>query len=373
MLSGDPYTVGPGYLAAMHAAELAEFHKAGWGSLGAPRQVRPAGLAFQPVPRQHQATLQRLYLADVIDPPDVNTLGLRSDLEGADDGGRGGIGKWPGRGFHYGKTLPAQLVQEHVAHEAAVVDIEPFGGGDERPEIAGFGLQHGGQKEVDMQPRKLAGFVPEAASFRGQPALPFGRQQVMPNVWRIAHVKRPSLRQGQLHVAVVGKQNPRSVLKSGRRQIATGDQRGHWVDVDANQLGFGKLAAGGEEKSCGTHAGVDDALRLASGAGLGRRRPIHHSFDNRERGIRSALFATLRRRPQNREGVAERIAFPGNVALQIPCRAVRQAASPADQRLLRRREIGNPEGTERDSGGQDLTLGFQAEAGFGGLDQGILE
>jgi hypothetical protein len=85
------------------------------------------------------------------------------------------------------------------------------------------------------------------------------------------------------------------------------------------------------------------------------------------------LFATLRGRPQNREGVAERIPFPANFALQVFCCRSGKVASPSDERHFRRCEIVKPESAERDRRGNHFTLGFQAESRLSGLHSSFLE
>jgi hypothetical protein len=48
--------------------------------------------------RCNNSALERLYLAGIVDPADMDAHGLRSDLKSADDGRSGGIGERTGCG-----------------------------------------------------------------------------------------------------------------------------------------------------------------------------------------------------------------------------------------------------------------------------------
>ena len=146
-------------------------------------------------------------------------------------------------------AVPAQAVREQSAKRAAVVHIEPFGGGDKGAVIARPGKFAGLEKEMDVQTGELARRKAVAAGRGGKPRFPWLADSVMAHVGRITDEQGRPWDDRKGKTAIIYKVNRQAVGKAQDSGVGAQHQRSQRVHIDPNELGARKFFGGGDEES----------------------------------------------------------------------------------------------------------------------------
>ena len=202
--------------------------------------------------------------------------------------------------------LAAERAEQQLPDQAAVVHVQPLGGGDEHAQVARDRMPRGGQEEMGVQPGQPAGGHPLLPGGAAQPLLPRGGDLVMPHVGRVAQEQRGAAGRGKCRVAVVAEQHRGPAGEAGRGQAGPAHDRGQRVYLDADQGRLRPAAASGQEHPGRPGAGIHDPGRADPGA----RRPGDHALDDHRRGERLPEDPPSRRAAQRAERVPERV-LPG--------------------------------------------------------------
>src|SRR5260370_1256941 len=76
--------------------------------------------------------------------------------------------------------------EQQGADEAAIVDIEPLGGGDQHSGVTGGRVQGGGEEEMGVQAGQATGGHAQPGGGGTEPVLPGRRHLMVPHVRRVA-------------------------------------------------------------------------------------------------------------------------------------------------------------------------------------------
>ncbi len=219
----DPGGVASGDRAPVDPDEVAELDVVLGDGAGRPGERRPAAGLAEPLGRDGPAALERAEPPDVADPPQPHRLRAAAGAEAGDGGGHGRVLEGDGRRLEHVDGLAAQAVQQQLAHQAAVVGVEPLRGGDEGPPVARPGARRRGQEEVDVQPGEAAGLQALGARGQREPLLPAGRDLVVAHVGGVAEVEGAGVVRGRdLRRAVVAGDHPRRARRGPRRRGGRG-------------------------------------------------------------------------------------------------------------------------------------------------------
>jgi len=81
------------------------------------------------------------------------------------------------RRFDNRNALTPQFLQEQGANQSTVIHIKPFGGADERTEVAGPRVAGGSKEKMNMQSGQLAALWPELAASSKNQSFHFARNR----------------------------------------------------------------------------------------------------------------------------------------------------------------------------------------------------
>src|SRR6266478_4477340 len=93
MLPSNPYFIGPGDLASMHAAQLAQFNVAFRSLFGRASEIRPPCFHRQPVTMNFAAFVQAIEIVQAIHSLEEHGSRLRADFKRGDCGRSRRVGK----------------------------------------------------------------------------------------------------------------------------------------------------------------------------------------------------------------------------------------------------------------------------------------
>ena len=300
--------------------EVAELDVVLRDGAGRPGERRPAARLAEPLGRDRPAALERAEPPDVADPPQPHRLRAAAGAEAGDGGGDGGVLEGDGRRLEHVDGLAAQAVQQQLAHQAAVVGVEPLRGGDEGPPVARPGARRRGQEEVDVQPGEAAGLQAVGAGGQREPLLPARGDLVVAHVGGVAEEERAGAVRGrELRGAVVAGHHPRAPGEPRGGEVAAADRGGERVELDRHQPGRAEAAAGRHREAPRARAGVDDPPGRALAG-----RPRDHGLDDRRRRVGGAVGA-----PAARAGAGGRRPRRGDRRRPRSARAGRRPAAPA--------------------------------------------
>src|SRR4051812_35397662 len=92
--------------------------------------------------------------------------------------------------------------------------------------------------------------------------------------------------------------------------MATSEECREWIDLDTDQLRFAESPSSRDEKPGGPDARVHDPIRLRV-----RGRPANHGGDDRPGRVRGSRGATIDRRSQRENPLAEGVVTVADLAL----------------------------------------------------------
>lgn len=155
----------------MHSAQFAQLDEIGGGHPWRAGEMRPAGFGRQTIATDimcHGASER----AHVCRSSQIDHRGRwRGEPKSSDGAGRGGVGEGVGGRLDHGDTRAPEMLQKQLTDEAAVVHVQPLGGGDVYAEVSRSGQQRGRQEEMHVQPGKLTGPAPQSRRLARQPQL----------------------------------------------------------------------------------------------------------------------------------------------------------------------------------------------------------
>jgi len=176
--------------------------------------------------------LQSRRAADVAQPELARPAARQ---EAGDDGGRGRVGEGGDGRLEQMHRLAAEDAEQQRANQAAIVDVEPLGRGDEHAAVTGHSMLGGSEEEVRVQPGKRARGQVMTARCGGKPPLPFRGDQVVAHVRGITEIQRLATGRGQAQRPVVREQDVRACGQAAHGEVGTGNDRRRRIDLDPQQ------------------------------------------------------------------------------------------------------------------------------------------
>ena len=205
--------------------------------------MRPSRFQAQPL-SVHRAQRRRLGRGDRGNPHHLHDARCIADKKRCDYRRRHRIRKWCGRRLNDLKTTKPQILQQKGSNETSIIHIQPFGRSDEATEVSWRCMQRRGKKKICVQTGQLACRNPSLRRVPNQPCLPFWFNQVMPDIRRIADIKRPSLNALDLGAPVIGQQYRCSFRHASGRQVGAAQQGGNGIPFNGEQRRARNSASG---------------------------------------------------------------------------------------------------------------------------------